>query len=112
MKWPRVAVDASMFAATVRVDAGFKSNIRAVVMGDNGPAMVFEELRVRKRVLLRIPVDIAFEDDLLEPVRRIVCSATRRNCWPVIHTCTLIYLTTDGHGWTRMKQRTKDVRVK
>ena len=71
MSGPRVTVDAPMFAAAIRIDAGFESNIRTVVVGDNPAGGVFEELRARRRILLGIPIGVTFKAQLLETVGRV-----------------------------------------
>src|SRR5206468_11242402 len=67
MSGPGIAVDATVLAAAVRIDAGFKADIGAVVIGNDGATSVFQELRgwrgrgiipfptlVRRRRIIRI----------------------------------------------------------
>ena len=67
-----------MFAAAIHIDAGVETNVRAVVVSDNGFGAVLEKLRAWERIFFRIPFLIAFEMDFLKTIRRIVrCSAMR-----------------------------------
>ena len=75
MERPRVAVNAAVLAAAVRIDAGFEAHVRAVVVSDNGAGGVLEKLRARQRILFGIPVGVGFEVDFLEPVGRIAGGA-------------------------------------
>ena len=71
VRGPRVAVDAAVLAAAIRIDAELEADVRAVVAVENRAAMVAEELRRRQRVFLRIPIHVALEMNLLEAVGRI-----------------------------------------
>ena len=83
MEGPGVAIDAAVFAAAIRIDAGFEAHIRAVIVVDDGIGMVFEELRRRNRLIRIAPVRIAFERDLFKPVRRVVRRAAGGRGWRV-----------------------------
>ena len=34
VRWPRIAVNASVFATAIRINSGAKADVRAVVVGD------------------------------------------------------------------------------
>ena len=82
MKRPRVAINAAVLAAAIRIEARLKTDVRAVVAADDGLAVVLEKLRAWSRATLRvlfgIPVRVRFEMDFLEPVGWIVLRATMR----------------------------------
>ena len=81
MEWPRVAVDAAVFAASIRVDAGLEPDIRAVVIGNDRFGFIPKKLGARQRILLWIPILVAFEMNLLETIRRIFsCAARWQRC--------------------------------
>src|SRR5437660_10287948 len=76
MGGPRVAIDATVLAAAIRIDAGLETDVRALVVGYDCLAVVAKELRPKKRLLFRIPFGIGFEMDFLEAIRRIFrCAA-------------------------------------
>ena len=73
---PGVAINAAVLAAAIRIEAGAETDVRAVVAGDDGLAVVLEKLRARSLrtatiLVVGIPVRVRFELDFLEPVRRI-----------------------------------------
>ena len=70
-----VAITASMFTATIWIDARIKGNIRAVIVGNDADALVAEKLGARQRILGGIPVGIRFELNSLKPVNRIAQGA-------------------------------------
>jgi hypothetical protein len=45
MGWPGVTINAAMLTTTVGIQAGGKADIRAVISGNNGLAVVLEKLR-------------------------------------------------------------------
>ena len=70
-----IAVDAAVLAAAVRVEAGLKAHIRAVVVRNDAAAAVAEELRPRQRVLHRVPVRIPLQLERLEAVGWVAAGA-------------------------------------
>ena len=78
MKWPGVAINTAMLAAAIGIDARLEADVRALVVSDDAFGTVLEKLRARERVFLGIPILIAFEMDLLEAIRRILCRAAMR----------------------------------
>jgi hypothetical protein len=84
VRGPRVAINAAVLAAAIRIEARLKTDVRAVVARDDSLAVVLEKLRARSlrtatiRVIFGIPIFIAFEMDFLEPVRRIFRRAAMR----------------------------------
>src|SRR2546426_4435982 len=79
----RVAIDATVLAAAIRIHAGFEAHIRAVVVIDDGVRVVPEELRRRRRFVGVVPVRVRFQRDLLEAVRRILDGATGAKGWRI-----------------------------
>jgi len=74
-----VAVDAAVLAAAIGIDAGFESDVGAVVVSDDGAGAVFKELGARGRVFFGVPVGIGFEVEFLEAIGRIAgCAAGGR----------------------------------
>jgi hypothetical protein len=71
VKRPRVAINATVFAAAIRIQARAEANIRAVIVADDGLAVVLEKLRPWQHIVVRIPIFIRFKLNLLKPVRRI-----------------------------------------
>jgi hypothetical protein len=67
-----------MLASTVRIDAGFETNIRTVVIADYCRGPIPKELSSGKRIVLGIPFFIWFEMYLFKPIRRVAVGATRR----------------------------------
>ena len=55
MRRPRVAIDATVLAAAVGIEARLKIKVRAVVAADDGLAVVFEKLRFRQNIVIGIP---------------------------------------------------------
>ena len=84
MKRPRVAIDAAMLAAAIRIEARLKTDVRAVITADDGLAVILEKLRARSGrtaiivINFGIPVRVRFKMDFLEPVGRIICRAAMR----------------------------------
>src|SRR5438552_454502 len=68
-----------MLASPVRVDAGLKANVGAVVVGNNGLAVVAEELCAKQWLVFGIPFGIRLQMNSLETVRRIFRRSTRGN---------------------------------
>ena len=81
MERARVAINAPVFAAAIRIDTGFEADIRAVIVVDDRIRMVFEKLRGWRRSVRILPVRVAFERDFLKPVRRILRRATGVRSW-------------------------------
>jgi len=71
-----IAIDASVFAATVGIDAGFKTNVRAIVGGDDGPGFVFEKLVGRGRGLFRGRIRVRFIRKPLESIGGIAARSS------------------------------------
>jgi hypothetical protein len=75
-----------VFAAAVGVEAGLKADVRAVVIGKNPAAAVAEELGARQGVLLRVPVRVPLQREMLEAVGRVAAGAAgRRRCAADVH---------------------------
>src|SRR5436190_547640 len=66
-----VAIDATVFATAIRINARAKAHVGTLVVGNDSTRAVAEELCRRRRIFLRVPIRIALEMDLLEPVGRI-----------------------------------------
>src|SRR4051812_38590725 len=79
MRGPRIAINATMLTAALRIDAGLEPDVRAVVLGDDGAGVVPQELRVRRGILLRVPIHVAFQLDFLKPVGGIPRRPAARN---------------------------------
>ena len=77
----RITIDAAMLAASIRIDARLKTNVRAVVVSDDRAGAIFEKLRARQRVLFRVPIRIRFEVYLLETIGRVAGCAARGQQW-------------------------------
>ena len=75
MERPRVTIDATVLATTVRIDAGFEADVRTVIVSDNRARAVAEELRARQRIVFRVPIGVRLEVDFFEAVRRIASGA-------------------------------------
>jgi hypothetical protein len=80
MKRSRVAIDAAMLAAAIRIEARLKSDVRAVVVADDGLTVILEKLRARSRrtatiIFLGVPFRVRFKMDFLKPVAWIFCDA-------------------------------------
>ena len=87
MEWPGVAIDASVFAAAIGIDACVEPNIGAVVVSDYGLRLVVEELRCGRGVIFGVPIGVAFQFELLESVGRIGrCAARGNGLFVVVHT--------------------------
>ena len=71
---PREAVNTAMLAAAVGIDAGVETNIRAVVVVNDGARLVFKENSARRGILRLIPFG-SLVGSLLEPISRIADSA-------------------------------------
>jgi hypothetical protein len=69
---PRVAVDAPVLAASIRIDARVEADIRAVVVSNERAGSVFEELSLRSRFVRIGRIRVAQVDELLKPIRRII----------------------------------------
>jgi len=84
MRWPGITINAAVFAAAIWIEAGGEPDVRAVVAGDDGFAVILEKLCARSLrtatlvIVLWVPVGIRFEMDFLEPVRRIIRRAAVR----------------------------------
>ena len=78
---PGVTIDATVLAAPIGIDAGLETDVRAVVIRDDGAGAVFEELGAGRRVFFRIPIGIGFEMDFLEAIGRIAGCAARGQRW-------------------------------
>src|SRR6185369_5493529 len=81
MGWPRITIDAAMFAAAVGIDAGIESDVRAVVVGNDAGAVIAEKLGARTLrtivvLLVGITVLVRFEVDFFEPIGRVFQRAT------------------------------------
>ena len=81
MKGAGVAIDATVLAAAIRIDAGLEAHVRTVVVVDDGVGMVFEELRLRRWFVRVAPVRVAFERDLFKAVWRVFRRAARAKGW-------------------------------
>src|SRR5712691_6191070 len=79
MKRPLIAIDAPMLTAAVRIDAGFKPDIRTVIVGDDGGGRVLEEVGAGQRVPIWIPIRIRFEVNLFEAIGRVAAGAASGN---------------------------------
>ena len=71
VKRPRIAINAAVLAAAVRIDAGFESDIRAVVVRNDRGRPIAEKLGARKRIILRIPIRVGLQMDFFEAVGRV-----------------------------------------
>ena len=71
MKRAGVAVNTAVLATAIRIDAGFETDVGAVIVRDDCAGPVAQELCPRKRVFLRIPIGIGFDVNFLEAIRRI-----------------------------------------
>jgi hypothetical protein len=71
MKWPRIAINAAVLAAAVRIDAGFEADIGAVVVRNNRGRPIAQKLGARKRIILRIPIRVGLQMDFFEAVGRV-----------------------------------------
>src|SRR5205823_2332546 len=71
----RVAVDATVFATAIGIDAGLEADVRTVVVRDNRAGAIAEKLGARQRIVLRVPIRIRLDMNFLEAVRRVVRSA-------------------------------------
>lgn len=77
VRWPRIAVDASVFATSIRIDSGAKADVRAVVVGNERCRMVFEVSGLDGRILFWIPISrFWFQADWLEAIGRIFASSS------------------------------------
>src|SRR4051812_30553157 len=81
MRRPRVTVNATMLASAIRIDAVLESDVGAVVVRDDRARRVAKEFRRwRDRQLVRIEiVELRFEVDRLESIRRIARRAAAMN---------------------------------
>ena len=84
MRGTRVAIDAPVLAAAIRVQADFKTNVRAVVVAQDRLGLIAKQPRRRRQILVGIPVVAAFEVNFFEPVRRIRHGSTTSD-WNGIH---------------------------
>jgi hypothetical protein len=75
MERPGVTIYAAMLAAAIRIDAGFETDIGAVVVSYDCACPVTKKLCPRQRILFRIPFLIRFQMDFLEPVDRVAGSS-------------------------------------
>ena len=71
VRGPRIAIDAPMLTATIRIQTGFKIQVRAMVAGDDALAMINQELRARQDILRGVPIRIRLKLYALKTVRRI-----------------------------------------
>ncbi len=71
VRGPRETINAAMLAAAIRVQAGIETDVRAVVVGDGGLAVIHQKLRAWQDVVIRVPVRVRFKMNFLKPVRRI-----------------------------------------
>src|SRR5579862_5391491 len=78
MRWPRITINAAVLAAAVGINARLEANVRAVVRGDDRLAVIAKKLCLQRRILVRVPIHVAFEMNMLEPIRRILRRAARR----------------------------------
>ena len=76
--WECIAVNAAVLAAAVGIEAGIKADVRAVVRGKNTAAAVTKELRARQGVLLRVPVLVPLQREMLEAVGRVAAGTAGR----------------------------------
>ena len=75
MRWPGVTVDASVFTAAIRIDAGFEPDVWAVIVTDDGTGSVLKELRPGQGILFRITFEIGLEMDFIKAVGRVAACA-------------------------------------
>ena len=71
VKWPRIAINAAVLTAAVRIGAGFEADIGAVVVRNNRGRPIAEKLGARKRIILRIPIRVGLQMDFFEAVGRV-----------------------------------------
>ena len=75
MERSRVAVDATVFATAIGIDAGLEADVRTVVVRDNRAGAIAEKLGARQGIVLRVPIRIRLDMNFLEAVRRVVRGA-------------------------------------
>src|SRR5258706_14579887 len=81
MERPRVAVNAPVFAAAIRIDAGLEPDIRTVIVSNNSARAVAKELCAWQRIVFRVPIRVRLEMNLFETVRRIASGAAMGGGW-------------------------------
>src|SRR5262249_31310470 len=98
MKRARIAINAPVLTSAIRIDAGFKTHIRALVIGNNALRPVANKLSRLCRILRWVVVAIRFDGDTLKPVWRVnVRSPGRKLEWIAAHSLTF------PHGGDRHK---------
>ena len=75
MRVAGVAIRAPVLATPVNIQAGIERNIWAVVVTNDALRKIAQKLGSGRGVILRVPVGIPLQRDLLEPVGRIDCGA-------------------------------------
>src|SRR5271165_3201918 len=81
MGLPRVTITAPMFAPAIGIEAGIKRDVGTVVVTDDRLGEIPQELGFWRRVLLRVPIDVPFQGDLVKPIGRIACRASTARRW-------------------------------
>ena len=85
-EWACEAVDATVLAAAIRVDAGFETDVRTVVIVDDGVCGVAVEDSARGHVVSRIPFLVRRQVDFLETIGRVAGGASSMNGPEIVHT--------------------------
>ena len=74
-----ITIDTAVFAAAIRIDTGFETDIGTVVVGNDALGVVFEELRAERGLIFLARFRIGFEMNFLEPIRGILRRAAGWN---------------------------------
>ncbi len=86
MRRPRIAVNATVLAAAVGIDARLETNIRAFVMRDNGASEIpVKTCRQRWNLIVWPLIGIGIDAQGLEAVRRVsgrAAAVNRVGEWP------------------------------
>ena len=63
MGGPGVTIDTAVLASAVRINARVKTNVRTVVIGNRSLSPILKETRLRRWIIVRIPIRVTLEND-------------------------------------------------
>ena len=95
MAGPRETVNATMLATAIGIDARIEADVRAVVVIDDLLRGIAQKDRARRNILLRIPINIAFDENLLKPVRGVMRRPPAFDCCVTGHLHSMASILSD-----------------